>query len=108
MTMQTLRLPIGKHRMRISTSQIVRLEGSCNYTVIFLNNGKNVMVASTLLNYEHMLEFPFVRIHKSNIINLDYAAMNKDASSFILNDGTEIPVARRRRRQVLDILKDKF
>lgn len=106
--MQTLRLPIGKHRMRISTNQIVRLEGSCNYTVIFLSNGKNVMVASTLLNYEQMLEFPFVRIHKSNIINLEYANMNKDAYSFTLKDGTEIPIARRRRKEIINLLKDRF
>lgn len=105
--MQTLRIPFGKHHMRISTSQIIRLEGSCNYTVIFLNNGKHVMVASTLLNYEQMLDFPFVRIHKSNIVNVEYAAMNKDASYFIFNDGTEVPVARRRRRKIRQLINNQ-
>lgn len=104
--MQTLRLPYRNHRINVPTNQIVRLEGSCNYTVIFLNNGKSVTVASTLSNYEQMLPFPFVRVHKSAIINLDYANINYHGNSFTLEDGTEVPVARRRKNMVKKILTE--
>jgi two-component system LytT family response regulator len=104
--MQTLRLPYRNHRINVPTSQIVRLEGSCNYTVIFLSNGKSVTVASTLSIYENKLPYPFVRIHKSTIINLDYANINYNGTSFILEDGTEIPVARRRKSLVKRILSE--
>lgn len=75
--------------------QIIRLKGNGNFTDVFLKDGSKKMVCRFLKHFEELLEPPFVRIHKSHIINIDHVARyHKGAGGYVvLQDGSEIEVS---------------
>ncbi len=75
--------------------QIIRLKGNGNFTDIFLEDGSKKMVCRFLKHFEELLEYPFVRIHKSHIININHVAKyHKGAGGYVvLQDGNEIEVS---------------
>ena len=75
--------------------QIIRLKGNGNFTDIFLEDGSKKMVCRFLKHFEELLEYPFVRIHKSHIININHVAKyHKGAGGYVvLQDGSEIEVS---------------
>lgn len=88
----------------LNVANIVRCESHINYTTIFLEDNKKLLVAKTLKEFEEMLaEHHFFRIHNSHLINL--AAVKSyhkgKGGSVILSDGTEIEVSTRRKEDFL-------
>lgn len=75
--------------------QIIRLKGNGNFTDIFLEDGTKKMVCRFLKHFEELLEYPFVRIHKSHIININHVAKYHKGSGgyVVLQDGNEIEVS---------------
>lgn len=87
--------------------QLVRCESENNYTTLFDANGRKLVCARTLKDFDELLEpYGFVRAHASHLVNLlavkRYSA--RDGGFLELNDGTRIPVAQRKRQLVLDAL----
>lgn len=106
-----------EYRLAISTSEgvffylpseIVRCEGESNYTKFFLENGKSLMVSHTLKDYESILsDYGFMRIHKSHLVNMKYVS-SMDREGFLwLQNNHQVPVSRRRKEEVLNMLKRK-
>lgn len=104
-----------EYRLAISTSEgvffylpseIIRCEGESNYTKFYLEGGKMLMVSHTLKDYESILtDYGFVRVHKSHLVNMKNVA-RMDRDGFIwLHNGQSIPVSRRRKEEVLSMLK---
>jgi two-component system LytT family response regulator len=104
-----------EYRLAVSTSEgvffylpseIIRCEGESNYTKFFLDGGKSLMVSHTLKDYESILsDYGFVRVHKSHLVNMKYVT-RMDRDGFIwLQNGESIPVSRRRKEEVLNMLK---
>ncbi len=84
--------------------EIAWLEGSGGYTWFHLKDGRKIMVINTLNHYEELLEpFNFFRIHKSHIINInELAFVDKGEDGKVqLKNGTELPIARRRKPEFL-------
>jgi len=62
----------------VKLARIVRAEADNNYTVFHLDNGKKYMVSKTLKYYEELLvDFGFLRTHKSHLINLSHVVKYK-------------------------------
>ncbi|WP_448518342.1 LytR/AlgR family response regulator transcription factor [Rhodoflexus sp.] len=92
----------------VETAEIVYLQAEDNYTNFFLSNGQKMMVAKTLKEYEQLLEKQgFFRCHKSYLFNLAYLKRieKSDAGAVVLKDGTELPLAIRRREVLLKVLQ---
>jgi two-component system, LytTR family, response regulator len=92
----------------IEISDITRLEGESNYTIIHLHNKKSLVVARTLKKFESSIPFDiFFRIHKSEIINLNYVTSftNHDGGSVTMKDGAKLSISRRRLQQFEEIIK---
>lgn len=88
-------------------SQIVRCESDKNYTKIFLLNQSSLCVSKPLKDIESLLkEHGFERVHQSHLINIKFMKKyeSKDGT-IILNDKTEVPVSRRNRNKIIEILK---
>jgi len=87
-------------------SEIIRCEGESNYTKFFLEGGKPLMVSHTLKDYESILgDYGFVRVHKSHLVNMKYVAkMDRDGFLWLQN-GQSVPVSRRRKEEVMSMLK---
>ncbi|MBN1338408.1 MAG: response regulator transcription factor [Bacteroidales bacterium] len=91
----------------VATDDILRCESDNYYTVFYFTNGKKLMVSKTLKENEELLsEHNFVRPHKSHLVNLKYVrGMSKtDGASILMSDGSEVPVSRRKRDKITEIL----
>jgi two-component system, LytTR family, response regulator len=91
----------------IEVKNIIRLESDDYYTRFFFSNGKKLLVSKTLKEHEELLEdYNFIRPHKSHLLNAAYIkCFNKQEGGYIeMTDGTMIPVSRRKREYILDLI----
>ncbi|MES2690685.1 MAG: LytTR family DNA-binding domain-containing protein [Bacteroidota bacterium] len=79
----------------LKMEEIVRLQGNGNFTDVYLNDGRKKMACRFLKHYHEILPPPFLRVHKSHIINISYVtSYHKSQGGYvILNDDTEIQVS---------------
>jgi two-component system LytT family response regulator len=101
---QKMAVPTVDGLIFINLREVVRLEAKSSYTQINLENGEMVMATRTIKDYEDILpETLFCRIHNSHIINLQkIEKYHKGRGGYvILEDGSEIEVASRRRQEFL-------
>ena len=79
----------------VKMEEIVRLRGNGNFTDIHLSDGTKKMVCRFLKHFDEMLDFPFMRVHKSHIINLNYVkSYHKSLGGYVtLFDDTEIEIS---------------
>lgn len=84
----------------INISDIVRCESQRNYTFIYLANKDKLIASKTLMDFEDVLaRHSFLRIHKSHLININYLDkyVKSEGGYVMLNDGTKLPVAVRKK-----------
>lgn len=98
-TFKTLH-PNSKKDIRLD--EIVRIEADINYSHLIHKSGTKFILARTLKAYEKILVFPFLRVNKSCMINLNYLIENaiSENKSLRMIDGQEIKISRRRIQQV--------
>lgn len=103
------------HKLALMTSagidfflpkEIIRCEGSGNYTKFYFNKHNNIITSKTIKDYEEMLRpHKFIRVHKSHLVNSDYVSSYISlTNSLKLKDGSTIEVSRRRKKEVLEEL----
>ncbi len=75
--------------------EIVRLRGNGNFTDIYLQDGSKKMVCRFLKHFTEILPFPFLRVHKSHIINVNFVkSYHKGAGGYVtLFDGSEVEIS---------------
>ncbi len=91
----------------VSTEDIVRCESDDYYTKFFFNDKTNMLISKTLKEHEELLaDCNFFRPHKSHLINLNYIKtyIKSDGGTIIMTNGDEIPVSRRKKEKLLEIL----
>lgn len=90
----------------IKTSSITKLQAKGNFTDVYLTDGSCKMICKFLKHFDDLLEAPFMRIHRSFIINLNYVkSYSKSAGGYIvLQDGTEVEVSATYKDQLLKTL----
>ena len=107
-TPERIALPTTEGFEFITTNEILRCESVSNYTRIFFSGSVNSMlVCRTLKEIEQMLgEESFLRVHNSHLIkkSLVKKYIKADGGYLLMNDGSQIPVARRRKGNLLDDL----
>jgi two-component system LytT family response regulator len=97
-----------QHLLPFSWQEVVRLEGSGNYTVFVLFDGSNHTSTKSLGNYEPFLPAGFVRVHKGHAVNLSaIIAVHKSQKAIELSDGFCCEVARRRWKCLTSLLKSR-
>lgn len=79
----------------VQMQDIVRLQGNGNFTDIYLADGGKKMVCRFLKHFSEILPFPFIRVHKSHIINVNYVKSYQKGSGgcVTLSGGTEIEIS---------------
>ncbi|MEM0996943.1 MAG: LytTR family DNA-binding domain-containing protein [Bacteroidota bacterium] len=86
---------------------IVHCRADKNYTELHLRDGRCVTASRTLKHFEGLLPPEvFFRVHQSHLVNLRLVARfeRQDGGVVQMEDGTQIPVSRRRREQLLQRL----
>lgn len=79
----------------IKMEDIIRLQGNGNFTDIYLKDGTKKMACRFLKHYDEILPYPFVRVHKSHIINITFVvAYHKNLGGYvILSDKSEVDIS---------------
>ncbi len=79
----------------VKMEDIVRLRGNGNFTDIHLKDGSKKMVCRFLKHFENILPLPFLRVHRSHIININCVTsfIKSNGGSVILTDGNEIEIS---------------
>ena len=86
-------------------SRIVYIKGEGNYSMLFLNDGRKVLSAHCLAYYEGILECShFARVHKSCLVNIA-CIQTFGSDEALLTNGCTVPIARRRRKELLEKIK---
>jgi len=93
----------------IPVNEIIRCAAERNYCVFFLENGKKITVSGPVKDFEDILsEQGFFRVHKSHLVNISFvdSYVKADGGYVILTDGTELPVAMRKKNQLMDLFEN--
>ena len=101
---QKMAVPTLEGLIFINLRDVVRLEARSSYTQIIMEDGEIVTATRTIKEYEDSLpESLFCRIHNSHIINLQKIdKYHKGRGGYVvLEDGSRIEVATRRRQEFL-------
>lgn len=85
----------GDYRF-IEARDICYLQADNNSTDIHLNSGEMITAFKTLKHFESVLTNPFVRIHNSYIVNVDYVSRIHTGNSvcYIKNTTTKLPFSK--------------
>ena len=91
----------------VKMEDILRLKGNGNFTDVHLADGSKRMVCRFLKHFTDILPLPFVRIHKSHVINIRFVkSYHKGAGGYVmLQDGTEVEVSAAYKDQFLAAFK---
>lgn len=91
----------------VEVEKIIRCESDNYYTRFFFTNGEKLLISKTLKENEELLVVHnFIRPHKSHLINIKYIKSFKrnDGGFIIMSDGSEVPVSRRKKEKIIDII----
>ncbi len=100
-------IPTSEGISFIPVDEIIRCQSDSNYTFIYLLKGERILTAKTLREFEELLsEWGFERIHNSHIVNINEMSkyVNKDGGYVVMRDGSNVPVAQRKKTHLLSIL----
>ncbi|NDV56626.1 LytTR family DNA-binding domain-containing protein [Bacteroides sp. 519] len=91
----------------VKMEEIIRLQGNGNFTDIYLRDKKKKMVCRFLKHFSEILPFPFIRVHKSHIINFNCVkSYFKNSGGYVvLEDDTEIEVSPTYKEEVLKLFR---
>jgi two-component system LytT family response regulator len=104
LSQQKMAVPTLTGLIFVAIRDIMRFEAKGSYTAIYLNNGEQIMATRNIKEYEDLLPAViFCRVHNSHIINLHkIQKYHKGRGGYvIMEDGSSIEVASRRREEFL-------
>ncbi|MEY3398733.1 MAG: hypothetical protein RL220_1327 [Bacteroidota bacterium] len=107
---QRLALSMSDGMIFVEPSEIMYCQADRNYSLVKLVDGKKVMVSKSLKEFDETLPSrDFFRVHNSYLINLNQIRkfVRGDGGYVVMNDGTEVTVARLRRDEFFALF-DKF
>lgn len=90
-----------------NVSDIIRLESDGAYTIVYLKNGKKLLISKNLKEYEDMLiEYNFFRVHHSHLININCldSYQKGDGGFVVMSDKSNCPVSKRRKDALMELL----
>jgi DNA-binding LytR/AlgR family response regulator len=100
-------IPVKGGYKFMELAEIIRLEGSGSYTILYTINGKKLMVSTRIGNFENQLSKNlFIRTHQSHIVRVTFVRELRKASEYylVLSNKEKIPVAKRRLSYVEQVL----
>ena len=88
----------------LNIQDIIRCQSDINYTTIYTNSKKKIVVAKTLKDFEALLKpYNFFRVHNSHLINLEYMkSYDKGKGGYVhMLDESTVEVSVRRKEDFM-------
>lgn len=101
-------LPTSKGIRMCDPNEISKLEASSSYCTVHMSDGEKILISKPLGDVEkHLPEDIFFRVHSSHTINIRKVknVINQDGGYIELQDGSQVPLARRRKQEFINLLK---
>lgn len=96
---QKLVLVTQNGTLKLVLKQITHIEGERNYSYIYLSNGTRELSSKNLAYFDDILmDKRFFRSHRSYLVNRYHIEALKN-EHFVLKNGVEIPISRRKRTE---------
>ncbi|BDS15006.1 LytR/AlgR family response regulator transcription factor [Aureispira anguillae] len=92
----------------VNIEDIIYCEAYKNYTTFHLKEGKQITISKNLREYEELLpRSNFMRAHQSYLVNFNHVIRYEkgDKNHLITTEHHQIPVATRKKEQVIQFLK---
>ncbi len=106
-----LALPEMDGMLFVSLEDVLYFKADGNYTRVYLKSGKKHLVSRSMTDFEEKLAgFPFIRTHRSYIVNLRWIMkyVRGRGGYVIMDDGTAVEVSARKRETFLEALNTFF
>ena len=90
----------------VKLKDIVRFQADGNFTQVHILGEKKKLICRFLKYFQELLSYPFVRIHRSHIINVEYLkSYQKGKGGYvIMQDGSEVEVSESYKQDFLKVL----
>jgi two-component system, LytTR family, response regulator len=100
---QTLRIPSTEGAIFVRMDDIIRLEAEGAYTHIHVKDRRHFSSYNLKQFEEHLDPQRFMRVHRSHVINLSMVKAVRDGRGLHVEliDGTQVPISRRHRADLL-------
>jgi DNA-binding LytR/AlgR family response regulator len=91
-----------KKKIRIPTQNIIMLEGHNNYTLFYLQNGKQRLYARTIGHFQELLDSEqFIRIHRGFLVNSScIVGYDEIENKLQMENNLRASISRRRRKNL--------
>ncbi len=101
-----LALPTKEGVHYLQPGDIIRCEAVGNYTKFITRDGSQYLTSKTLGDYDSLLTpHKFIRTHKSHLVNKHFISFIDHDGFAVLKDKTRVEVSRRRKEEVMELLK---
>lgn len=95
-------IPSAKGIDFIKMNDIIYCEGSEKYTQVFIENRKPILSSYSIGEFVKIIEDAgFFHVHRSYIVNLSKIKQYQKDGTLTMDNGTSVPVARRRKDEFL-------
>ena len=98
----TLLILNHKTLKKVLIANVVLLEGSINYSILYMQDGKTKMIPHTLKFFETFLKtHGFLRVHRSCLINPNHVQhYNQEQEILTMTNGYQASISRRRKHEL--------
>jgi two-component system LytT family response regulator len=101
-------IPTMEGLQMVTVDHIIHCASDSNYTILTLRSQEKIIASRTLKEIEELLEeYPFLRVHHSNLVNLNEIQkyVKGEGGYLIMSDGSAINVSRSRKESLLKKLQ---
>jgi two-component system LytT family response regulator len=100
-------LPVGNKLEFIQLNDIIYLKSDNNYTTFYIADSKEILVSKPIKEYQSILNDQFIQTHQSYMANINKikALVKGDGAYLVMNNGSNIPISRNRKEEVIQKLK---
>lgn len=101
-------VPVSDGLELVHVNELVACESDSNYTTLHMRDGKRMVVSRPMKQFEELLpDPPFKRVHNCFLVNMKHIRryVRGDGGELMLSNGMHVPVARRKKQELLDALE---
>lgn len=89
----------------VTIGDIISCEGVEKYTKVYLDDGTEIMSSYNLGEFTKLIgEVGFYQVHRSHLVNMNKIRQYQKDGILIMNDNRNVPVARRRKDEFLEVM----
>lgn len=107
-TFNKLALPNEEGLTLVPFDEIIKCEADRAYCNFYLKSGKSILVSKSMKEFEEtLLAHNFLKVHKSVIVNINFAEkyLRGKGGQLLMIDGSLVPVSIRKKEDLMRILK---